>query len=324
MKEYVLAVDLGGTNLRFAAIDGDGKMLYRLKRPTPRNATAAGIVALLIETANECRTKLSAESEAVAFAAAVPGGVDYDRGTVVKAPNLPFLDGFGLGSAMRRALGITVVLENDANAAAVGESWTGASRGFRDSIMLTLGTGVGAGIVIGNRLHRGIDGMAGEVGHVCIEPNGAPCGCGSHGCVEQYTSATAIVRQTRELSGGFPESPLAHAEKMTAGEIYEAGIAGDELARAVFGKMGFYLGLALGGLINTFNPEMVVIGGGASAGWDLFIPHVRAQIAKCAFAKSANRAVIVPAALGDDAGILGAARLGFVEAKLGTESRCSI
>ncbi len=315
MKEIVIAADLGGTNLRMAAIDCKGHILHQIKRETPHAERADEIVAALVESAEICRSKVKNEGEIIAISAAVPSGVDYRNGIVVKAPNIPCLDGFRLAAALKNKLNLPVILENDANAAAVGENWTGASKGFQDSIMLTMGTGVGSGIIIDGKILRGIDGMAGEIGHVCIEPSGNPCGCGSRGCVEQYTSATAIVRQTKELESRYRKSPLKNNSRLTSADIYDAGKSGDELALEVFRRMGFYLGIAIGGLVNTFNPEVIVLGGGAAAGWDLFMPHTRNQIAKCAFQKSVERAQIVPAMLGDDAGILGAAKLCFVESR---------
>lgn len=315
MKEIVLAADLGGTNLRMAAIDREGRVLHQIKRETPHTERADEIVSALVESAKICLSKIKNIYQIIAVSAAVPGGVDYQNGIVVKAPNIPCLDGFRLAAALEIELNLPVILENDANAAAIGESWIGASKGFRDSIMLTMGTGVGSGIIIDGKILRGIDGMAGEIGHVCIEPFGNPCGCGSRGCVEQYTSATAIVRQTKELENMYPASGLKNKLRLTSADVYDAGQSGDELALEVFRRMGFYLGIAVGGVINTFNPEAVVIGGGAAAGWDLFMPHTRSQIANCAFQKSVERAQIVPAALGDDAGILGAAQLGFLESK---------
>lgn len=316
MKEIVLAADLGGTNLRMAAIDREGNILHQTKRETPRSERADEIVRALVETAQECRSKVKESGEIIVISATAPSGIDYHNGIIVKAPNIPSLDGFRMAAALESELDLKVLLENDANAAGIGENWIGASKGFQSSILVMLGTGVGSGIIIDGKILRGIDGLAGEIGHICIEPFGQPCGCGSRGCVEQYTSATAVVRQTRELEGQYPKSLLQNKSRLTSADVYAAGKQGDELALEVFRRMGFYLGLALGGLINTFNPEAIVVGGGAAAGWDLFMPHTRAQIAKCAYHVSAERAQIVPAKLGDDAGILGAARLGFLEQKL--------
>lgn len=313
MKEMVLAIDLGGTNLRMAVIDREGNILHQIKSETPKTNKVDEIVQVIVESAEFCRSKVKEIGNIIAISAAVPSGVDYKNGIIVKAPNVPCLSGFRMADALEKELDLKVILENDSNAAAIGESWIGASIGFQDSIMLTMGTGVGSGIILNGNILRGIDGLAGEIGHTCVEPFGNPCGCGSRGCVEQYTSATAIVRQTRELKSQYPNSILVDKTDLTSADVYQAGKEGDELALEVFRRMGFYLGISLGTLINTFNPEVIVLGGGAAAGWDLFMPHAAAEIRNRAYQVSVERAKIVPALLGDDAGIIGAARLGFIE-----------
>lgn len=310
-KEIVLATDLGGTNLRMAAIDRAGKILYRTKRDTPRQATRAEeIVREIVEAAIECRENC-AEFSIKTIAAAVPASVNAECGVIIKAPNLPALDGFRITAALENELGIKAVLENDANAAAVGEFWLGASKNCAHSICVTLGTGVGGGIIIDEKILRGANGTAGEIGHICVEPFGEPCGCGSRGCVEQYSSATAIVRLTKDLEAQYPKSDLKNRSHLTAYEVFQAGMSGDELALEVFRQMGFYLGLALAGLLNVLNPEVVVIGGGVADSWDLFIPHVAETIRQRTFPEPAKQVKIVRAELNDDAGIIGMGRLAF-------------
>jgi len=311
MKEIVLATDLGGTNLRMAAIDRDGEVLYRTKRETPKTTRADEIVSAIVEAAEECRQTVKAQGTVLGIAAAVPGTVNVEKGIILKAPNVPSLDGFRISATLKDELNLPCFLENDANAAAVGESWLGASKDVHNSILVTLGTGVGGGIIIDGKVLRGADGTAGEIGHICVEPFGVPCGCGSRGCLEQYASATAIVRLSRELESLYPNSDLPEKARLSALEIYEAGKQGDELALEVFRQQGFYLGITLAGLINILNPEVIVIGGGAAAGWDLFIPPTVEQIRRRAYREPAERAKLVLAECGDDAGILGAARLAF-------------
>lgn len=311
MKEIVLAADLGGTNLRMAAVDREGRILHRTKHDTPKSERADEIVTAITEASNECLKAVRKKGWIKAFGAAVPATLNSPEGIILKAPNLPALDGFRFSATVSDELNLPVVLENDANAAAIGENWLGAARGVQNSICVTLGTGVGGGIIIDGRILRGVDGTAGEIGHICVEPLGEPCGCGSRGCVEQYSSATAIVRLTRELENQYPKSVLLSRPRLTALDVFEAGKSGDELALEVFRKMGFYLGIALADLINVLNPEIIVIGGGAAAGWELFIGHVQDQINKRAFDEPAKRARLVRAEVGDDAGILGAAKLAF-------------
>lgn len=311
MKEIVLAADLGGTNLRIAAVDREGQILHRTKHDTPKSERADEIVSAITEASTECLEAVKKEGWIKAFGAAVPATLNALDGIILKAPNLPSLDGFRFSATVSDELNLPVVLENDANAAAIGENWLGAAKRAESAICVTLGTGVGGGIIINGKILRGIDGTAGEIGHICVEPLGEPCGCGSRGCVEQYSSATAIVRLTRELENQYPKSVLQNKMRLTSLDVFEAGKQGDELALEVFRKMGFYLGIALADLINVLNPEIIVIGGGAAAGWDLFINHVQDQINKRAFYEPAKRAKLVRAELGDDAGILGAAKRAF-------------
>lgn len=307
MSKIVLATDLGGTNLRMAAIDEAGKILYRTKHETPKSERADEIVNAIISAARECQGKIENKGRVASVGCAVPATINAKQGIIMKAPNLPALDGFRLAAILSGELNTPVMLENDANAAAIGENWLGASKGVQSSVCVTLGTGVGGGVIIDGNILRGIDGTAGEIGHICVEPLGAPCGCGSRGCVEQYSSATAIVRLTRELENQYPKSVLQNKSRLTSLDVYEAGKEGDDLALEVFRQMGFYLGIALADLVNVLNPEVIVIGGGAAAGWDLFIGHVEDQIRNRAFREPAERAKLVRAKLGDDAGILGAA-----------------
>ncbi len=311
-NEMILACDLGGTNLRMAVVDAEGKILHLLKAETPKAERAAEVVRAIVEAAAACRAAVRQLGEARILAAAVPATINAAEGIILKSPNIPALNEFQFSAAVSNELHLPVILENDANAAAIGEQAFGAAKGFQNVVVVTLGTGVGGGIIINGGILRGVDGTAGEIGHICVVPGGAPCGCGSVGCVEQYASATAVVRLVCELINQYPNSVLHDQIRLTSLDVYQAGIAGDELALEVFRRMGFYLGAALADLVNILNPEVIVIGGGASAAWDLFIGHVREQIRRHAFREPAATVKIVRAALGDDtAGILGASKTAF-------------
>ncbi|MBA2605943.1 MAG: ROK family protein [Acidobacteriota bacterium] len=312
MKKIVLAADLGGTNLRMAAVDAGGNILYRTRRATPRTESAEEIVLAIVQSAGECLQAIQKREIVKAIAVAVPATVNVEKGIVQDSPNVPSLNGFQISNVLKSQLNLPCFLENDANAAALGESWLGAAKDYKNSITVTLGTGVGGGIIIEGKILRGVDGTAGEIGHICVEPFGVTCGCGGWGCLEQYSSATAVVRLTRELGSQYPKSNLSVKTNLTSLDIYEAGQLGDELALEVFRQQGFYLGVALAGLINVLNPEVIAIGGGASAGWNLFMPHTLEQIRQRAYREPARRAKIVTALCGDAAGILGAAKLAFI------------
>jgi glucokinase len=246
----------------------------------------------------------------------VPGSVHAQTGLVVNAPNVPAIVDFPLNEALAASLGRPILIENDANAAAVGEMWKGAGRGYQTIICFTLGTGVGSGVILNGQLLRGIDGTAGEIGHTSVDPfGGVKCKCGSIGCLEVYASATAIVRMARELLSGYPDSTL-HAiptADLSAKEIARAAREHDPCALAVFEKMAVHLGVGLANVVNALNPEAIVIGGGVSAAFDLFAPRAREEMMSRAFPVPAQRCQIVRAECGDDAGLLGAAWLALQE-----------
>lgn len=321
MKHAILAADLGGTNLRMAVVDLEGNILYRARRATPQSRTREPVTQLIAEVAEECRKAVSESFIVTSFGFAVPAVVQGKTGTILSAPNLPDLDGYDIGAELSKRISLPVIIENDANAAAIGEHWCGASQGAKSVIHITLGTGVGGGIILDNKPLRGIDGTAGEIGHICVEPFGVKCGCGNNGCLEQYASASAVVRMATEILKEFPDSKIADLDEITSYEVYQAGIAGDKAAIEVFRKLGFYLGVALGGLVNVLNPEVIVIGGGASNGWDLFETPLKEEVKQRAFDSPAERAKIVKATIGDDAGILGAALLAI---RYGTEAASKI
>ena len=307
-ESLVFAVDLGGTHLRVALIDDTGTILQQLKQETPKGDSAECVVAALVSAAQKWS---SHQGSIVAASIMVPGAVDTEKAVVVQAPNLPSLVNFGLKAELEPRLGWPVLLENDANAAAVGEMWLGAARGCRDVISVTLGTGVGGGVILDGTLWRGAHGSAGEIGHTTVDPfSGLKCKCGNTGCLELFASATAIVRMTRESLSLFPESVLQMGE-LSAVKVYEAGQNGDELALAVFRRFGMYLGIGLANLINLIDPQIIVLTGGAVNGWDLFAPEMYRQVSERAFRATAQQVKIARSECGDNAGLLGAARLGF-------------
>lgn len=302
----VFAVDLGGTHLRVALVDDTGRILKQLKQKTPRGDSADCIINALADAAAQWSDQ---KQRIVATSIMVPGAVDNDKAVVLQAPNLPSLVNFGLKAALEQRLGWPVFLENDANAAAVGEMWMGAARGCHDVMSVTLGTGVGGGLILDGKLWRGSHGSAGEIGHTTVDPfSELKCKCGNIGCLELFASATAIVRMTRENLSLFPGSRLK-SDDLTAERVYDAGRDGDELALAVFKRVGMYLGIGLSNIINLIDPQIIVISGGAANGWDLFASEMYQQVEQRAFRTTARQVKIARAECGDNAGLLGAARL---------------
>ena len=314
----VCAVDLGGTNLRAANIDREGRIHERVKVSTPAANKPEDILNAIASAVGQCEDQAAPRAGRMqAVSVVVPGSVHRDTGAIVNAPNVPAIVDFRLADALAAKLDRQVVIENDANAAALGEMWQGAARGCRTFVCLTLGTGVGSGIVLDGELWRGVDGTAGEIGHTSVDPfGGVACTCGSRGCLEVYASATAIVRMAREAKPRHPNSFLASSNHLTSEQIYRAGVKGDELALEVFRRMGGYLGVGLANLINILNPEMIVIGGGVVNAWELFEKDMNHQVAERAFPLPAAQVKIVPGECGDNAGLLGAARLAFCSSAL--------
>ncbi len=241
----------------------------------------------------------------------------------MRSPNLPDWENFPVREEIERRLGTKVILENDANAAAMGEKWLGAGRNTDHMAMYTLGTGVGGGIVLNGRLWHGMNGMAGELGHFNVESEGHPCGCGSRGCLEQYASATAIVRMAHEAidSGDAPD--LAEAARgnveFTSRGIYQLAIQGHASAQRIYQRVGRALAIGIGGMVNALNLPMYVIGGGVASAWDAFAPTMFQELKVRSFIYSVTapdrvepgkkHTVVTIALMGSDAGLYGAARL---------------
>jgi glucokinase len=299
----VIGVDLGGTNLRTALISQTGTILEKQKEATQAAQGYRKVIAKVINSVRRQMDIAKAGSHAViAVGVGAPGVIHAGRGVVVKSPNFPDWNDLPLKQELEGAIGLPVSIENDANAAALGEQWLGAAQGIGSMIFLTLGTGVGGGIVLNGRIWSGADGMAGEVGHMTILPEGRKCGCGNTGCLEMYASSRGVVMSYQEGQGGTTTGPLN-----TSADIYQAARKGEPLALRVMEDMGRYLGIGIANLINIFNPEMIVVGGGVKEAWPLFIDATRDEVRKRAFEYPAERTRIVPSVLGDDAGMIGAA-----------------
>lgn len=306
----VFAVDLGGTHLRAALVDSAGKIHTYLKRNTPKENSPRVVVDALAGVADEWRADYG---PIIAASVMVPGAVDRAQAVILSAPNLPSLINFGLKAALEQRLGWPVILENDANAAAMGEMWLGAARGCRDVVSVTLGTGVGGGMVLGGQLWRGAHGAAGEIGHTTVDPfSSLKCKCGNTGCLELFASATAIVRMARESLSQFPQAALS-ADDLTAEKVFDAGRDGDELALSVFRRAGKYLGIGLANLTSLIDPEIIVINGGVVNGWVLFAADMYQEVEERGFQATAKQVKIARAQCGDNAGLLGAARMAFDE-----------
>ncbi len=308
MIEYSIGVDLGGTNLRAAAIDRNGQVLSKVSGSTNfvqgREAVLSDIVAAIRQMQEE-----HGPGGLAGIGVGVPGFIRMKEGFITNSNNLPYLENFPVRDEISRRLGTLVILENDANAAALGEKWMGAGRDVDDLVLLTLGTGVGGGIICNGRVLRGFVGMAGELGHITVVPNGNPCGCGNQGCLEKHASATAVTAMAHLLHLGVDA---------TSREIYELAQQKTEMgekARAVWTAVGEALGIALATLVNTFNFPLYLLSGGMLPAWEFFAPAMLRTVEQRSFTYRATRQEtrIAQATLGNEAGLYGAAYLPWLE-----------
>ncbi len=307
-----LGLDVGGTKINGLRIARDGTVLGRATVPTPADDAEATIASMV----DVARRLLGPQVVAVGVGAA--GMVDAVRGVLRFAPNLAWRE-LPIADRMREALGLPCELDNDANVAAWGEWRFGAGRGYRHMLLVTVGTGIGGGIVAGRRLFRGAHGFAAEIGHIIVEPDGPLCGCGNRGCWEQVASGTAIGRLGARAAREHPGSRLAaivggHGEAVTGRIVTDAALEGDEVAVGVLAEVGRRLGEGIAGLVNVLDPQVVVIGGGAVRAGDLLLGPARAAFLDAVEAVEHRPDVpILPAQLGSDAGAVGAAALALEE-----------
>ena len=319
MADNVIGIDIGGTNLRGGLVDSQGNIIKRMKILSEADQ---GIDKLIDNLAGFIE-EISQGESVYDIGIGIPGIIDSKQGVVTEAPNILNVSNYPLRSVLDEKLGgdINVVIENDANSAALGEWWMGTAKDVNSMLMITMGTGIGGGIVLDNKLWTGAAGMAGEIGHMTIYPDGAKCNCGNYGCLEIYASATAIRRMVHEglederLATSLREGTKdAHIEDIPL-IVAEAANSGDQFALSIWDQVGVALGIGIASLINLLNVEMVVIGGGVSNAWDLFIETTYKEARKRAFKAPMERASIERGSLKDDAGILGASYLALQSKK---------
>jgi glucokinase len=297
MPNFSIGVDLGGTNLRIAAVTRDGQLLEKITLGTKVILGRDQVITEMCDAIQRLSAQYKSTGKLIGAGIGVPGIIDMATGTMRKSANRPGWENYPVRDEIERRLGARVVLDNDANVAALGEQWLGAARGIPNVGVVTLGTGIGGGILLNGKIWHGMNGMSGEFGHVTVEPEGEPCACGNRGCAEKYASATAILRMAREAIATGDAQLLAAAAssdaEFGAKSIYNLALQGDEHARRIFHTFGRYLGILLADLINVLNLEMFVIGGGVSSAGDAFAPTM--------FAELRQRSVVYAATAPEDA-----------------------
>ena len=299
MAEYSIGVDLGGTNLRAAAIDRSGRILEKVSGETKLSAGRDAVVADIVASIVKLRAQCGAEQLA-GVGIGVAGFILMDKGIITDSPNLPGFENFAIRDEIERLLQAPVLLENDANAAALGEKWMGAGREVDDLVLLTLGTGIGGGVICYGKVLHGFVGMAGELGHMTVVPNGNPCGCGNHGCLEKHASATAVTTMAKLMGLG---------DDLTSEGVYNLAMQGNQKARVVWATMGQALGTGLANLVNIFNYPLYLLSGGMLPAWELFAPAMFAECRRRSFVFRNTPTRIEKAILGNEAGLYGAAYL---------------
>jgi glucokinase len=328
---YSIGVDLGGTNLRIAAYTRPSGILEEIRLPTRLRDGRDAVVRDMCGTIRELLDK-HPPSLLAGIGVGSPGPIELPEGRLRHLPNLPGWDGFELRAAIERTLGMPVLVENDANLAALAECLLGRGKslGIDSLCMLTLGTGVGNGIILRGKVWDGMNGMAGEAGHATIWPDGHSCGCGSNGCLEQYASATAVRRLACEAMASGTAPGLAALEQknaeFTSREVADLARAGDAGAQKIWDLVGRSLGIGLAALVNTLNLPLYVVGGGVAQAWDLFAPKLFEELRHRsyvydltdgevdAYGHRSAKTYVEPAELGAESGILGACVLPFVAA----------
>lgn len=314
MKKFRIGVDVGGTNIKIALVDREGAISYSNSIPTRAELGYEYTISAMKQAITDLMAATNTDKnniEGIGFG--FPGQIDYKNGIVKNAPNIPGWVEVPIAEAMEKEFGIPTRVDNDVRCAALGELNFGAGKGCENLICITVGTGIGSGLVINGKLVRGASNAAGELGHIKLNTTGGPlCGCGDFGCLEAYASGPSIVAMAEEyIKGGkstkFRE--LAEDGEITPYIVSQAAAQGDGVAKRIFTIMGEYIGVGLASVVNLLNPEKIIIGGGVADAGDILFNPIRETIAKRAMPIQASAVEIVPAGLGNSAGVIGASLL---------------
>ena len=315
-QRYIVGIDLGGTNIVSGVLSEDGAQVLGVRtQPTMAEGGAETVVdrmVALIEGSigDAIRDAGARREDFLGVGIGSPGPLDRERGIVIVTPNLGWQN-YPLRDRISSMVGLPATLDNDANCATLGEWWLGAAKGSRHVVGMTIGTGIGGGLILDGRLYHGASDVAGEIGHTTIDPAGRRCKCGNYGCLEAYASGPNIAERAREeLRGGtasiLPSMVNGRLEEITAQTVYDAAHRGDVLAREVVRDTARVLGAAIANLLNIFNPDCVVIAGGVTQAGEALFEPLRAEVKRRAFKPAVEACRIVPAALPGIAGVVGA------------------
>lgn len=315
MKKYVIGVDLGGTKISTAISTIDGNILANVVLPTKAEEGEKAVLGRIFQSIDEVINKVNTSTDEIeAIGIGSPGPLDAKKGIIITTPNLPFKN-YNLVQPLKDKYNISVYLDNDANVAAIGEYMFGAGKGKDNIVYFTVSTGVGGGAVLNGRVYRGHTSNALEIGHTTVDPNGPRCNCGNLGCLEAISSGTSIAKRGREAVATNVETSLKKYDVITSYEVFKEAEAGDEVSKDIINNAMTYLGIGVANAISTFDPEMIIIGGGVSKAGDVVFDTVKKVVNKRCFKSMAESCEIVPAGLGSDAGVVGAVALAIIESR---------
>ncbi|NMM62945.1 ROK family protein [Clostridium sp. P21] len=314
-NKYVIGVDLGGTKICGAVASFSGEMISKYTMPTRAEEGEEAVLERIITVIEKAiyESKVD-EKEIVSIGIGSPGPLDAKKGKIITTPNLPFKN-FNIVKPVKNKFNIPVYLDNDANAAAIGEYIFGAGKGTDNMIFVTVSTGIGGGAILNGKIYRGNTCNALEIGHMTIEKNGPRCNCGNYGCAEALASGTAIAKFAKEAVEKGEKTSLSNFEKITAYEVFKEAEKGDLVAQNILNQALNYLGICISNIITSFDPEMVIIGGGVSKGGSIVFDKVKEVVEQRCFKAMWENTKIVPAVLGTDAGVMGAVALAIMESK---------
>lgn len=308
-KNYAIGIDIGGTNLRAALISGAGEVIKKVKGPS-----AGNVMETLQNAVRSLYTDvgIDPQRDVAGIGIGIAGLLDRKKGIVLLSPNLHSVEGINFVEALHKQFSVPVFIENDANAAALGEKWMGAGREFNNFVLLTLGTGIGGGLVYEKKLVN----VSAELGHMSINADGEKCQCGNYGCLELYAAANAINTKVVAALGKGAESILRECckgnfYKITPEDIYRSALEGDNLAREALKDAGRYLGVGLANIINIMSPEAIILTGGLIGAWNIYVQEAIREASRRTFKALSDAVRIIPSSLGDDAGTIGSAGLVF-------------
>lgn len=315
--KYAIGVDIGGTNVPASIVDGSGKIIHTIDKKTLAEGGPDAVISRITSSIKDLVTYFKStirDGEIIGVGIGAPGTLDHKKGQITTSPNLPQLRNIPIVELINKEVKLPVYLDNDANCAVIAEHWIGAAKGCENVVLMTLGTGIGGGIIINNKIYRGSHGTAGEIGHMTIFVKGNKCACGNFGCLEAYASANATVNRAKEKLKREDVASTLQTKKLsdiTAHEIFLHAEQGDRFAQSILIESGNYLGVGIAAIANIFDPDMIIIGGGFSDAEKYLIPAAIDEAYKRSFKSVMDNIKVTRAKLGNTAGVIGAARLAF-------------